>query len=208
MSACCHNPPRIVSFDVQPPQMCKGTSVTLTWEVVGPARLSIVPGPKDREPDANDILAKETEVPSKGTQTKVLSESTWFVLRAVDANQAKVQWQGKKPVDVIVSKEPKTVSTDCDSTGKCSGRFTLNPPHGSMRVVHLEEPQMTLSGKTKPATVLVTHDSLTATQLAPDHPLDVSVPADGDWTLEATLPADQQGGPPPKLGLTAQFSCP
>jgi hypothetical protein len=206
VSGCCHNPPRIVSFDLQPPQTCAGQPVTLTWEVVGPARLAMIAGPKDREPDANAILAKEQDVKSKDSIKPTVSESTWFVLRAVDANQAKVQWQGKQPVDVPIGKRPKVVTTDCDAQGKCTGKFTLDPPPGLLQVVHLEDPHMTIAGTQTPATVHVTHGSLD-TKLEPGKGQDVSEAAEGDWTLDVSLSADQARGPPPKLDFTATFSC-
>lgn len=209
VSACCHsNPPRVVSFDVQPPQSCPDKDVTITWEVVGAAKLAIVPGKKDPTPD--EITALEEDVGPKGSRPYHVTQTTGFAIRAVDANQAKDQSHGTKWVDVPVATEEKRASTDCDqASSKCTGKFLLQPPHGSMRVVRISAPKVTQGGHSAPGTICITHDTLNGTCVSPEQPtLDTSVSADGEWTVETTIPSGGSLSPPPALTVTVQFSCP
>ena len=202
--AACHQY-RVVSFDVEPHLGCPGQSVQVSWNVEGRARLAIIEGTKAPTPD--QVLAAERPVKSRDTETLPLDETTTFVIRAVDANQAKDPWQGMKWIEVPTSDESKGVTTECDGT-TCRGTFTIHASGDAARVTHISTPTLKQNGTQVPATIRITHGALVATPLEPGHDLSTVVPAAGEWTLEATLPARAPDDPPPGLGITLHIACP
>jgi hypothetical protein len=176
----------------------------VTWDVDGGARLAIVKGTANPLPD--QILAAEQPVKSKESRAIKVDQTTTFVIRAVDANQAKDRWQGNKHVDVPVADEQKGVTTTC-AAGTCSGTFTVHAVHGTAKVVRLSAPMLKQDGTATPARVCVTHDSLNAACIDPGGSLDTSVAADGEWKLETTV-AVGAVATPPALSVMVQIACP
>lgn len=193
------------SFVVDPQVACPGEQVVVRWDVTGAARLAIVTGTKAPTPE--QIMASEQPVPSKETRSVAVGETTTFVLRAVDANQAKAPWQGLQVVDVPVALETKAVNTTCTGA-TCRGDFAIHAMPGTAKVVRLSAPMRNQHGETTPARVCVTHDALQAACIEAGASLDTSVAADGLWTLQTTLPSPAAATPPPRLTIMVQFGCP
>jgi len=202
--SCCGPAHRLISFDVQPRLACPGQNVTVTWEVDGAARLAIVKGTANPLPD--QILAAEQPVKSKESRPIKVDQTTTFVIRAVDANQAKDPWQGSKHVDVPVADEQKGVTTTCTGSA-CSGRFTIHAEHDTAKVVRISAPMLKQSGTATPARVCVTHDSLNGVCIDPGGSLDTSVAAEGEWKLETEMPVGA-APTPPGLSVMVQIACP
>jgi hypothetical protein len=200
----CGNSARVVAFDVEPRTACPGDSVTVTWEVVGGAKLAIVTGTKDPQPD--QVTAAEATVASKDHRVVPVTENTTFVITAVDANQAKDPWRGSQPVDVPTSDEPRGVTTSC-SGPTCTGTFTLHA-QPSARILRISNPTMKQGGQATPATVCVTHGSLANTCIEAGKSIDVSVPADGAWQLSTTMADGSQPASPPGLSVDVHIGCP
>jgi hypothetical protein len=204
LMGCAHH--RLVRFELDRTLACPGQDVVVTWEVDGRATLAVVNGPS--EPTAAQIQAAEKPVSSKATQTFRVTETTWFVIRAVDANQAKDPWHGTKHVDVPTdADEQKAATTTCSGT-TCSGTFTVHAAHDAAKVTRISSPTLKQSGASHPATICVTHGALNTTCIAADHDLATDVPAAGEWTLSTTLPAGVPTSPPPGISVLVHITCP
>jgi hypothetical protein len=203
-SSCCDSP-RLVNFAVEPAVACPGEPIRVSWEVVGSARLAIVKGTKAPTPE--QIAANEQWVKPKEDRSIPISETTTFVVRAVEANQAKDPWQGTKFVDVPSAGETKGVTTQC--TGMiCGGSFTIHTTRGNAKITRISDPMISQNGVSNPGKVCVTHDSVRVACIAPGQGFDVAVPAQGSWTLETTVGEAAAASPPPVLTIAVQISCP
>ena len=204
LASCCGSAAQVVSFEVEPRTACPGDTVTATWEVVGPARLAVVTGTK--QPTEPQIAAGERSVASKQRQPFVVTETTAFVLRAVEANQARDPWRGTKSVDVPTADEPRGVTTSCTGA-RCSGSFVGHARAGT-RVLRISEPRVKRGGVAMSATVCITHDALQDRCLAPGEAITTPLPADGAWTLSTTLPDGSPPAPAPGLSVVFHLGCP
>lgn len=202
--AACGNSARLVTFDVQPRTACPGDPVTVTWEVVGGAKLAIIKGTKDPQPD--QVTGAETVVASKDQRVVSVTENTTFVITAVDANQAKDPWRGSQAVDVPTADEPRGVTTSCDGP-TCTGTFTLHA-QASARILRISNPTLKQGGQATPATVCVTHDVLANACVDAGKSIDVSLPAAGAWQLSTTMPDGGQPATPPGLSIDVHIGCP
>ena len=203
--AACGNSARLVAFDVEPRTACPGDPVTVTWEVVGGAKLAIVTGTKNPPPE--QVAAAETVVSSKERRVVPVTENTTFVITAVDANQAKDPWRGSQPVDVPTADESRGVTTTCRGP-ICTGTFTMHATHTTARVVRISNPTMKQAGVAMPARVCVTHESLTDQCIDGGNALDTSLPADGAWQLATTMADGSQPASPPGLSIDVRIGCP
>jgi hypothetical protein len=72
----------------------------------------------------------------------------------------------------------------------------------------LAVPKIVRAGHLQVGRICVSHAGLPVTCLAADDRVAVAVSADGPWTLETDLPADDPNGPAPQLRLQLGFGCP
>lgn len=204
----CGGSQKVNSFDVQPQTACPGDQVTLSWDVSGKATLSTLPrssGAYEPEPTADDITAAAKPVASKQQQPVTVTETTWYVVRAVDAQQAKDPWSGAKHVDVPVKDEPRGVDTDC-TENTCSATFTVDGKSAGAQVIRIYGATITSGGKHVDGKVCVTHGAVQGQCISGDDKIEQTVPLAGPWTLQTTLAAPPAA--PPRLTVTLHIGCP
>ncbi|MDB4955793.1 MAG: hypothetical protein JWO36_3362 [Myxococcales bacterium] len=210
LHACCGQSQKVNSFDVQQRTACPGSNVVVSWDVTGTAKLAILPRPSgafEPEPTPDEITAAEKAVDSKHSEPFAVNETTWFVIRAVDAKQAKEPWLGKQHVDVPVKDEPRGHESTCDGS-ICRATFTVHADHDTARVLRIYEPKAKQGGKARDATIFITHASFDNERLEPGKTIDVPVPLEGEWTLQTTLAAGVPSTPPPGLSVMLHIGCP
>lgn len=207
--SCSGSAAKVNKFDVEPRTACPGTNVNVTWDVAGKANLAVILRPNgsaEPEPAPDEITGVEKPVDSKGSDSVQVNETTWFVIRALDANQAKAPWLGKQHVDVPVKDEARGNGSTC-ADNVCTATFTIHADHASAQVLRIYDPTAKIGGKSRAAPLCVTHASLNHTCIDAGKSIDVTVPLEGDWTLETTF----DGGPPttpPGLSATFHIGCP
>lgn len=206
IASCCSNPPRVVAFDVQPRTACPGDRVVITWDIVGPAKLATVEvpdnaGSADEEPTATQFAAQEHHVASIDSTSLEVKHSTWFEIRAMDANTAKDPWHAAQLVYVPADAESKRgVAAPCKN-GACRGSFIVHGSEGA-RVRKIGHPKVRAPGLAD-GVVCVTHAFLANECVGPGEERDVSLPLDGEWTL--SLPDAAAAAMPPKVTPVLQI---
>jgi hypothetical protein len=192
----------IRAFDVEPHVICQGETVQVKWDVGGPARLRAERGPNDWE---------EGDVAEVGSRKIVPAATTKLTLTALRANPGKSGHQGNKDITVIPANEPpsrKLASATCDAAGHCRATFTLQAPGGRLQAKRLSSPLSRRAGVSTPTQICANHAGLQGPVcVAPGQTADVSVTADGEWTLEADVSGATASSPPPDLSLEIQLGC-
>ncbi len=208
MGACCGKTQKVNAFDVRPATACPGDQVTLSWDVAGKATLSMLPrasGAYNPEPTADEITAVAKPVDSKVNESVPIAETTWYVVRALDAKQSKDPWSGAKHVDVPVKDEPRGGETDCDGA-TCRATFNIDSKNTAARVIRIYGATIASGGKHVDGKVCVTHGSVQAQCIGGDEKIEQNLPLDGPWTLETTFP--EAPATPPRLTVTLHIGCP
>jgi hypothetical protein len=197
LSACCPSHKGIMNFHVDPPLSCPNKPVSIKWEVDGPAVLEACPAPAEW----ND------QVPAKGELSVALTQTTQFTLIALQGDPAKGGVVGHKTVQITQNKQLGN-SAPCDeATRVCSGTFTLKSD-GALTAVRLTKPLFVRSGVEQAREVCLTPPNGAKTCVAAGASVNVAVPVDGAWKIEAQLAPDETLKPPPKLEVTFDFGCP
>jgi hypothetical protein len=186
-------------FTVDPPLACPGQIVQVQWRVQGKATLRAERGSADWD---------EEEVPSSGRRFVAPAVTTTFKITASDVNPAAGPSFGVKTVEIPKLFDERRVVASCDpAIGKCRGEFVLDNAAGALRVRRLSAPLVIQRGHAQAAEVCVTHDGVPGTCVSAGQAIDVDVPANGTWTLEAALAAGMPVTPPPALSIHLDFGC-
>jgi hypothetical protein len=203
LPSACSPHPQVTSFSALPPLVCPGQTAVVHWDVRGRASLRAERGATDWD---------EQAVPSQGSRTVVPAVTTTFKITALDANPADGNAYGTKLVQIPRPGEVRAVAAPCDAASrKCRGSFTLDNGAGPMVAVTLSAPIRVQRGKEGPAKICVAHDGLPSETCVPAGgavAIGPSVSAQGAWTLESELGADDALEPPPQLRIHFDFGCP
>jgi hypothetical protein len=192
-------PAQVLSFHVEPPNICAGERVTVTWDVRGKAALNARP-----IPNGWDV----GKVPSSGSRTVAVDSTTTFAVVAVEANPAEGHRRGEGQVLVVSpSSTQMAASAACDSSGQTYvGTFSFGAASARLRVANIESPTLVKSGASTARQVCASHLGQTVC-VEPGGVMKMDALAAGAWTLSSKLSAGETCTPPPQLRVKFAFSC-
>jgi len=189
-------PAQVEAFKVDPPQICRGQPVTVSWRVKGRAELDAMPAPPNWA----------AQVASEGSVTALVEADTSFTIHALDAKPARGRSYATQWVRVAAPSDNRSAPATCDGSGKCVGSIQIDAAP-SVRVRKVATPSWKSGFKTGDHAVCVTAPSGERACLEPKTSAPLDVAANGAWHFETTLAPGESGDPPPELRVFFDFGC-